>query len=244
VETADSRFFTTGFSQGFFTRVFHKEGDYQAFLGVFQGARQRYSAKVLAWCLMPNHFHLLVQPGDASQLNKWMQWVMTPHVRRYHKHYGTRGHLWQGRYKSFIVQDNGHLLTIVRYIEGNPVRAMLSPTAAQWPWSSHQVRHAASEEFRPDLLPILLPEDWSTFVDTPLTDAEIEKTRNSVNRQAPFGNESWRDEICASMALESTLKRRGWPKGRKRKERAIGACPLIHLSPYSSPQQNEEDQPW
>jgi len=167
---------------------------------------------------MPNHFHLLVQPQDATLLNKWMQWVMTTHVRRYHKHYGTSGHLWQGRYKSFIVQDNEHLLTVARYIEGNPVRAMLSPTAAQWPWSSHQARKAALEESRPDLLPIPLPMDWSTFVDTPLTDAEIEKIRNSVNRQTPFGDESWRDEICARMGLEPTLRRRGWQKGRKRKE--------------------------
>jgi putative transposase len=181
------------------------------------GARQRYRVKVLAWCLMPNHFHLLVQPEDAALLTKWMQWVMTTHVRRYHKHYGTSGHLWQGRYKSFIVQDNEHLLTAVRYIEGNPVRAMLSPTAAQWPWASHAVRNATLEESLPDQLPIPLPEDWSAFVDTPLTDTEIEKIRNSVNRQAPYGCESWRDEICAKMGLESTLRRRGWQRGRKRK---------------------------
>ncbi|QEM69719.1 transposase [Geobacter sp. FeAm09] len=199
-------------------QVFHKEGDYSAFLDVLLGARQKYSVKVLAWCLMPNHFHLLVQPEEATQLNKWMQWVMTTHVRRYHKHYGTSGHLWQGRYKSFIVQGNEHLLTIARYIEGNPVRAMLSPTAAQWAWSSHQVRNTDSKELQPDRLPFPLPEDWSTFVDTPLTDTEIEKVRNSVNRQASFGHENWINEICVRLGLESTLRRRGWPKGRKRKE--------------------------
>lgn len=199
-------------------KVFHKEGDYDAFLDVLLGARQKYSVKVLAWCLMPNHFHLLVQPEEAVQLNKWMQWVITTHVRRYHKHYGTSGHLWQGRYKSFIVQGDEHLVTVVRYIEGNPVRAMLSPAAAQWPWSSHQVRNAGSKELLPDQLPFHLTEDWSTFVDTPLTDMEIDKIRNSVNRQAPFGHEKWIDEICVRMGLESTLRRRGWPKGRKRKE--------------------------
>lgn len=199
-------------------QIFHKDGDYSAFLDVLLGARQRYSVKVLAWCLMPNHFHLLVQPEEAAQLNKWMQWVMTTHVRRYHKHYGTSGHLWQGRYKSFIVQDNEHLLTVVRYIESNSVRAMLSPTAMQWQWSSHQGRNTDSEELQPDQLPFPLPENWSAFVDTPLTDIEIEKIRNSVNRQAPFGHENWINEISARMGLESTLRRRGWPKGRKRKE--------------------------
>lgn len=198
-------------------QVFHKDGDYRAFIDVLLTERQKYGIKVLAWCLMPNHFHLLVKPDDATQLKKWIQWVMTTHVRRYHKHYGTSGHLWQGRYKSFIVEDNEHLLTVVRYIEGNPVRAMLSPMAGQWPWSSHHLR-GATEVWRPDPLPITLPEQWETFVDTPLTDAEIEKIRNSVNRQTPFGYEDWRDEMCAKLGLESTVRRKGWQKGRKRKE--------------------------
>lgn len=199
-------------------QVFHKDGDYHTFINLLLQARGKYTVKVLAWCLMPNHFHLFVQPEEADQLHKWMQWLMTTHVRRYHKHYGTSGHVWQGRYKSFIVQDNDYLLTVARYIEGNPVRAKLSPTAAEWPWASHQVRKDAPEELRPDPLPISLPDDWATYVDTPLTDAEIEKVRNSVNRQTPFGCESWRDELCLKMGLQSTMRQRGWQKGRNRKE--------------------------
>jgi REP-associated tyrosine transposase len=199
-------------------RVFHKDGDYHAFIDLLLEARGKYGVKLLAWCLMPNHFHLLVQPSQADLLNKWMQWLMTTHVRRYHKHYGSSGHVWQGRYKSFIVQDDEHLLTVIRYIEGNPVRAMLAQTVGQWPWSSCQGRNAGTEELRPDPLPISLPEDWAAYVDTPLTDTEIERVRNSVNRQSPFGQESWRYELCTKMGLESTLRRRGWQKGRKRKE--------------------------
>ena len=199
-------------------RIFHKEGDYRAFIDLLLQARGKYGVSLLAWCLMPNHFHLLVQPTEADRLNKWMQWLMTTHVRRYHKHYGSSGHVWQGRYKSFIVQDDEHLLTVTRYIEGNPVRALLAPTAGQWPWSSHQGRIATTDELRPDPLPIALPEDWGTFVDTPLTDAEIEKVRNSVNRQTPLGHESWLEEMCVKLGLESTVRRRGWQKGRKRKE--------------------------
>jgi putative transposase len=199
-------------------QVFHKDADYRAFIDLLLQARGKYSVKLLAWCLMPNHFHLLVQPKEADQLNKWMQWLMTTHVRRYHKHYGSSGHVWQGRYKSFIVQDDEHLLTVARYIETNPVRATLAPAAGQWPWSSYQGRNAATEESRPDPLPISLPEDWAAFVDMPLTEAEIAKVRNSVNRQTPFGCESWRDELCVKMGLESTVRRRGWQKGRKRKE--------------------------
>ncbi len=199
-------------------QIFHKDTDYQAFVDLLLQARGKYSVKLLAWCIMPNHFHLLVQPVEADLLNKWMQWLMTTHVRRYHKHYGTSGHVWQGRYKSFIVQDDDHLLTVTRYIEGNPVRALLAPTVGQWQWSSFQGRIAATDELQPDPLPIALPGDWAAFVDTPLTDAEIEKVRNSVNRQTPLGHESWLEEMCVKLGLESTVRRRGWQKGRKRKE--------------------------
>lgn len=198
-------------------QIFHKDGDYQAFIDLLLQARGEYGVKVLAWCLMSNHFHFLVQPSDAVQLSKWVQRLMTTHVRRYHKHYGTNGHVWQGRYKSFIVQDDEHLLAVARYVEGNPVRARLTLTAGEWPWSSHRARQAVPEGLRPDPFPMHLPEDWAAFVDTPLTDAEIEKIRNSVNRQTPFGCDSWRDKLCVAMGLESTIRRRGWQKGRKRK---------------------------
>jgi putative transposase len=197
--------------------VFHKDGDYRAFIELMRQAREKYPIAMQAWCLMPNHFHLLVQLHEADQLNKFMQWLMTSHVRRYHSHYKTSGHVWQGRFKSFIIQDDDHLLTVVRYIEANPVRAGLSATAAQWPWSSHRLRGGASgDAMCPDPLPIVLPGDWSAYVDTPLTDREIERLRNSVNRQTPFGLPAWRDELCEKMGLESTIRPRGWISGRKR----------------------------
>lgn len=69
------------------------------------------------------HFHLLVQPAESEDLSKWMRWLMTSHVRRYHRHYGSSGHIWQGRFKSFVVEGDNHLLTAMRYVEGNPVQA-------------------------------------------------------------------------------------------------------------------------
>jgi putative transposase len=197
-------------------QVFYKDGDYHAFIDLMQTAREKFAVRLHAWCLMPNHFHLLVQPEQADQLNKMMQWLMTSHVRRYHQHYRTSGHVWQGRYKSFIVQNNDHLLTVARYIEANPVRAGLSEGAAQWPWSSHAVRGFESDGIHLDSFPMPLPDDWSSYVDTPLTDAEIEKLRNSVNRQTPFGKEDWRDDLYGKMGLESAVRSRGWLKGRKR----------------------------
>jgi len=86
----------------------------------------------------------------------------------------------------------------------------------QWAWSSHAARCAGFDGIHPDTFPVSLPDDWGNYVDTPLTDAEIEKLRNSVNRQTPFGNEDWKEELCVRMGLESTIRPRGWQRGRKR----------------------------
>jgi putative transposase len=192
--------------------VFHKEGDYYAFLSVIKEARQFFLVDILAYCLMPNHFHLLLQPQQAAGLSKMMQWLMTCHVRRYHQHYGTCGHVWQGRYKSFLIQEDEHLVTVARYVEGNPVRALLVDSARQWPWSSHVARVTGTDDLITTDLPVGLPENWGQFVDTPMTSSEIEKVRKSVNRQAPYGKELWVDDMSANFGLASTLRPRGRPK--------------------------------
>ncbi|MFQ5963900.1 MAG: transposase [Candidatus Scalinduaceae bacterium] len=85
--------------------VFHEDKDYEAFFGLMKEAKKQYSLKLLAYCLMPNHFHVILMPAQAGDLSKWMQWLMTSRVRRYHRYYGTSGHVWQGRFKSFIIQE-------------------------------------------------------------------------------------------------------------------------------------------
>ncbi|MFH1624527.1 MAG: transposase, partial [Pseudomonadota bacterium] len=74
-------------------KVFHEDEDYQAFVDLMVEARNRYSIKTLAYCLMPNHFHMVLMPLRAEELSRYMQWLMTSHVRRYHRHYGTSGHV-------------------------------------------------------------------------------------------------------------------------------------------------------
>jgi len=193
-------------------QVFHNDGDYRAFVDLMAEARERHPVKLMAWCLMPNHFHLLVSPERADDLSKWMQWFMTSHVRRHHRFHKSSGHVWQGRYKSFIVQEDNHLLTVARYIEGNPVQARLVPTAREWSWSSHRARIGANQSTI-DQLPVSLPDDWSDLVDEPLTHGELERIKTSMQRQTPFGSPPWQMRICQELGLESTLK----PKGRPRK---------------------------
>ena len=117
-------------------RVFHDATDYRAFLDALTAACVQRSMRILAYCLMPNHFHLVLWPLENGDLGRWMQWLLTTQVRRHHRRHGSSGHLWQGRFKSFPVQEDKHLLTVLRYVERNPLRAGLVEAAEDWDWSS------------------------------------------------------------------------------------------------------------
>ncbi|MFQ5867696.1 MAG: transposase [bacterium] len=198
--------------------VFHKDRDYEAFIDLMREAKARYAVKIFAYCLMPNHFHMVVVPIQAEELNKGMQWLMTSHVRRYHRHYGTSGHIWQGRFKSFIIQEDNHLLAVLRYVEGNPVRAGLVNSAKDWSWSSHRGAIGERSHLLVDEIPIELPQDWNRYVDEPLTEKDLEGLRQSVNRQSPYGTSMWQIQVSKELGLESTLRPRGRPKKRVGKE--------------------------
>jgi len=196
-------------------QVFHRNQDYEAFTNLMREVKDRYPVKVFAYCLMPNHFHMILMPVHAEKLSKWMQWLMTSHVRYHHRHYKTSGHIWQGRFKSFIIQKDNYLLTALRYVEGNPVRAGLVSSARNWLWSSHVERIGIEFHQIVDKIPIELPQKWGRYVDEPLTDKELEKLHRSVNRQSPFGDTEWQGQVCRSFGLEHTIR----PRGRPRKKR-------------------------
>ena len=194
--------------------VFHKQDDYAAFLKLLQEASERVSMRLLAYRLMPNHFHLVVWPRKDGDLSRWMQWLLTSHVRRYHRHYQTSGHVWQGRYKAFPIEDDEHLLTVMRYVERNPVRTKTIPVrkAQRWPWSSIGV--LAGDVDRPQLHPGPVPRgrNWLRWVNQPQTEAELKAMRESVNRDRPFGSESWQKRTAKRLGLEHTLRPRGRPR--------------------------------
>src|SRR5438128_247415 len=105
--------------------VFHHADDYHRFVGLLRSACVQVPMRVLAYCLMPNHFHLVLWPPGDDDLAAWMQWLLTTQVRRYRRRYGGSGHVWQGRFKAFPIQEDEHLLTVIRYVERNPLRASM-----------------------------------------------------------------------------------------------------------------------
>jgi putative transposase len=166
--------------------VFHKDGDYRAFVELIRLACQRIPMRVLAYCIMPNHFHLVLWPRSDRDLGRWMQWLLTAHVRRYHQHYHSNGHIWQGRFKAFPIEQDNHLLAVLRYVERNPLRAGLVEQAEEWRWSSlHRWRpNGPSDGMDPS--PVRRPEGWVQWVNQPFSATELDQIRHSVNRGTPF----------------------------------------------------------
>jgi len=196
--------------------VFHKDGDYQAFLDLIAAGCDRLPMRVLGFCLMPNHFHLILRPHEDGDLSRWMQWLLTTHVRRYHKHHRTLGggHIWQGRFKAFPIELDEHLLAVVRYVERNPKRANLVSDAQDWRWSSLRWRQRSAQPWLPWLakLPIDLPAHWTRRVNQAESEAELAAIHRSLKRGTPFGSETWTTKAATQLGLESTLRARGRPR--------------------------------
>ncbi len=198
-------------------QVFQKQGDYQAFVELIGLACEHIAMRVLAYCVMPNHFHLGLWPYWDGDLGRWMQWLLTSHVRRYHRHYGSSGHVWQGRFKAFPIQQDEHLLTVLRYIERNPLRAGLVEQAERWPWSSLGRGENSQHNNIVCQWPVAKPANWVWWVNQPQTDTELEDLRHSVNRGTPYGIADWVQRTAKELGIEASLRPRGRPRNRSEK---------------------------
>jgi putative transposase len=191
--------------------VFHRSADYDAFVEAMSDARKRLPVDIVAYCLMPNHFHLVLRPQGDGELGRWMQGLLTAHAQRYHRHYHTTGHVWQGRFKAFPVQDDAHLATVVRYVERNPLRAELVDRAEHWKWSSLAGWLRGDPLVSRDF-PHLRGRDWLSRIHKPLAAADLDRLRRSVSRGTPFGADAWTRLTVARLGLESTVRPRGRPR--------------------------------
>lgn len=195
--------------------LFSRPEDYRQFLALFEKTRMRYDLSVYAFALMPNHFHLVAHPDEVAQLSGFMQSWLTTHARRFHKAHGTSGHVWQGRFKSFPIQADEHLLTVLRYVLLNPVRAGLAADAFLWPWSSLNYGGMATR------WPLAPPKNLAAWLADGLNDQDLAAVRASVERRTPFGGDDWRQAIAERAGLEPTLRNRGRPSNDEQPYRFV-----------------------
>jgi putative transposase len=199
--------------------LFRKAGDFEAFERVLAEALARPDApRLLTYCLMTNHWHLGVLAGAGTNLSTWMQWLTVTHTHRWngHRRCVGQGPLYQGRFKSFPVESDSHLLLLCRYIEANPRRAGMVERAEQWRWSSLGVREHGSAQRRALLSdwPVDRPRNWLAQVNRSWAEPELARLRQSVAKGTPLGSPGWVEAIAANLGLATTLR----PRGRPRKE--------------------------
>src|SRR2546422_3599558 len=197
-------------------RLFQRDADYAAFEAILQETLESRPMRICAYCVMPNHWHLVLWPKRNGDLAAFMQRLTITHVTRWQKHRGQvgYGHLYQGRYKCFAVESDEYFYQVVRYVERNALRADLVHQADQWRWSSLWRRLHGTREQRSLLSdwPMPLPRDWLGWVNRAETEAELEALRRSVNRSRPYGSEQWVERVVSKLGLEWTIRPRGRPR--------------------------------
>lgn len=196
-------------------RIFKKGGDFLAFEKILAEGLAHFPMRLLGYCLMGNHWHMLLWPRGDGDLSTFMQWVTMTHSQRWHAAHGTAGmgHLYQGRFKSFPVQSSEYYLTVLRYIESNPLRAELVESSADWQWSSLAIRQGIEKDgLSLHAGPIPLPDKWLGLVDLLPNEADLEKLENCIRRGSPYGSDMWTVRMAERLDLTSTLRPRGRPK--------------------------------
>ncbi len=200
-------------------RLFRTQGDFGVFEDLLERAQERDPLEIFSYCLMPTHWHFVVRApeDDGEGMTRFFKWLTGTHAQRWHAHRKSvgRGHVYQGRFKSFPVQDDGHFLTACRYVERNPLRKGLVENAGDWRWGSLGRRERGNAKQRKLLAewPLERGDDWLSFVQTPATDDELEALRTCVKRGRPYGDLEWVEHTAHELELTSTLRSRGrpWP---------------------------------
>jgi putative transposase len=199
-------------------RIFDKPKDYEAFERIVVEAVGRVKMRLLAYCVLPNHWHMVLWPREDGDLSAFVGWLTLTHTQRWHAHRHSvgSGHVYQGRFKSFLVESDEYLWTVCRYVERNALRAALCGRAERWQWSSLWRREFGDGESRAVLSrwPIDVPKDWVARVSRAESKQELEVLRRCVNRGQPFGSEDWVERMTKRFGLGLAFR----PRGRPRKE--------------------------
>lgn len=200
--------------------VLVNDADREAFLAALARTQDRYPFRLFGYCLMTNHFHLLLRPDHGQTISRILQSLTVAHTWRYHRLHRTSGHVWQGRFRSPVIQDDLHLLVVLRYIEANPLRAGMVADPADYRWSSYQC-HGLGQD---DPLLSRFPEweelggteaerrqQWRAKVRGMQGEAELAAVRASLRNGQPFGGPEWSEGTSKRLKLHQEPRRRGRP---------------------------------
>jgi putative transposase len=196
-------------------RTFFEDGDYRFYLDLLAEAAANAKAEVWAYCLMPNHIHIVLTPSDEDGVRATFGDLHRRYTRRINARNGWTGHLWQGRFGS-VVMDETHLAAAVRYVSLNPVRARLVKQAQDWPWSSVRAHLAGQNDKVVKVAPVLeRVGDFNAFLGTDFDhDAAFGPLRRSEMTGRPIGAADWMARLEAETDRALAPRKRGPKSGR------------------------------
>ena len=201
-------------------RLFAADADFEAFQAVMIEAHRRHQIRILSYCILPDQWQFVVWPEVDGQVTDFFRWLAHTHAMRWrvaHRTVGD-GHLYQGRFKSFPVQTDVHLLTVLRYVERNALAAGLVERAGDWRWGALSARRNGDRELKAILSPwpVRRPADWTRRVNAPLTAQVLGRLRPSLERGRPYGSDDWVTRTASELSLEHTVRPEGRPPKLKR----------------------------
>ena len=194
--------------------VFFKDADYEAFERYLEKTLETRPMRICGYCLMPNHWHLLLWPENDGDLGAFMQKLTITHARNwqeYRKKVGT-GHVYQGRYKSFPVESDDYFYQVARYVERNALTANLVKQAQDYRWGSLYNWLGGFSPIELATWPVRRLPNWTKRVNMAINKKEQDALTRSVTRGVPLGTEQWTASTVKRLGLESTIRPRGRPK--------------------------------
>lgn len=200
--------------------VFFEDADYSVYLDWLKAGAEKYKCIVHAYVLMTNHIHILATPETAEGITRMMQYIGRHYVPYINATYGTSGSIWEGRYKSSLIQDDTYLLTCMRYIELNPVRANMVRSPVHYPWSSYRcnAQGRVDELITPHSLYLSLgrtraqrQEAYKGLFKPHIDDEDLENIRSTLQTGTPLGNDLFKAQVEEKIGMKVGQTRRGRP---------------------------------
>lgn len=206
------------------TRLFECSHDYIAVENLLRKAKMATGIRLLVYCIMPNHWHLILWPTSGNQMSQFMRRFTGNHAQLWQHVRSTigSGAVYQGRYKAIPIQTGTYFYNACRYIERNPLRARLVVRAEDWPWSSAWRRFHDEEGELLDRWPAPYPHDWLETLNAAGADGDVEMVRAAIRRNVPLGDPEWVKTTAEIVGLTDRLP------GRPRKL-AGNNCTRPHL---------------
>lgn len=197
-------------------QIFNKDEDYRLFEQLLIETKEIFAMRILAYEIMPNHFHLVLYPRNDGDLGLFMHRLSNAHTRKVHArtHTNGSGHLYQGRYKSFLIDKDSYLYAVIKYVERNAVRAKLARHCEDWQWGSAWRRIYGTVEQKKLLeqKSFQLPDNYVEWIDSGERADDLNTIRSSVNKGIPYGKQQWVEKMVSKYHLDSALKSPGRPK--------------------------------